>query len=98
MKSFALLCIISVVDALKTELCCSSTDNSCCPSHTEAPIIEKDVIEEVEEDLIDIFDEVTPNLEDGEEIDQEALEMTRQMFQWMDLDANTVIDIMNEVE
>ena len=48
--------------------------------------------------MTDIYEGATPELDDGEVLNEQALNKTKQMFEWMDLDFNKEIDIINEVE
>ena len=98
--TFALLCIIGVTEALKAEKCCTGSVTTCCPKNQEktSDADFDEALETIEEDLTDVLEGATPELEEGEVLNEQALEKTKQMFEWMDLDYNNEIDIINEVE
>ena len=99
----ALLCVLGVTEALKAEKCCAGNVTTCCPknqdksSSSDAADV-NEALTKIERDLTDVFDDATPQLDEGEVLNEQALEKTKQMFEWMDLDFDSKIDIINEVE
>lgn len=98
MKSLTILCVIAIADAIQVEECCSAAVTTCCPSNQDkSPTIEEH-ISGLKENIENILEGAMPELKDGEQLNEEALSITKNMFDWMDYDYDLQLDILNEVE
>ena len=77
--TLALLCVISGTEALKAEKCCTSSVTTCCPKNGGKPSAADldGALETIEENLTDVFEGATPELDEGEVLNEQALEKTK---------------------